>query len=1036
LVLLAAMSFAGALSGCGSVDVVHSAAVAPTIGIEPQSVTVLDGRPASFTVGADGTEPLSYQWSRNGVPIYNATSTTYAIPAVQYGETGSVYTVAVTNVMGRVLSKSATLTVTPVKPSILTQPSSQTVAAGAAATFRVVATGTTPLTYQWSKNGTAIAGATNPTYIYQGTQLADNGAQFSVTITNVVGTVTSSTATLTVQSFAPSIVTQPQQQTVLAGATATFTVIVNGSPPLSFRWRKNGVVIAGATSASYVTPPTTLSDSGALFDVVVINPVGSVTSATAALTVESGAIAPMITMPPQNLSAAVGGSATFTVSASGTQPLSYQWSVNGTSIPGATNSSLTLSPVTSQENDASYSVVVSNTAGSATSQGATLTVTASGRIDLIAGQLGGSGNLNAAATASRFFHPDGLTLDPAGDIFVTDTYNSTIREIVASGVVIQVAGDSDLVGSANGVGPNAQFNYPGAIAFDPFGNIYVLDGLNQVIRKISSTGVVSTFAGTLGVTGSADGAGTAAQFNYPRGIATDANGNLYVADTANCTIREITPAGIVSTIAGIVLTLGATDGPAATATFYGPYALTVDASGTIYIADTFNATIRKIAAGVVSTLAGTAQNFGWADGAGAAAQFDHPQGIALDLNGNLFVTDSYSDTIRMVTNTGQVSTVAGMAYTPGSVDGTGAAASFQEPWGIAADAGNNLFVMDSSNHTVRRITPTGVVTTYAGDAPHPGSADGTGSAAQFNAPQAATADAAGNIFVADTANNTIRLITPAGVVSTLAGTPGATGSSDGTGSAAQFNGPSAIAVDSSDTVYVADTGNNTIRMITPAGVVTTLAGTAGVAGSIDGTGTAAQFNAPQGLALDASNNLYVADTGNSTIRIITPAAVVTTVAGTAGAVGGMDNVGGLAQFNAPQGLTINSTGIYIADTGNSTIRIMTPTGVVTTLAGVAGQAAYADGIGTDARFNGPTAVALDANGNLYVMDSYYRVIREVSPGAVVTTAAGVAGWHGVALGPLPGSFNNPVGIAVLPGSPTSFVVPDMGENVILRVTIQ
>jgi sugar lactone lactonase YvrE len=292
------------------------------------------------------------------------------------------------------------------------------------------------------------------------------------------------------------------------------------------------------------------------------------------------------------------------------------------------------------------------------------------------------------------------------------------------------------------------------------------------------------------------------------------------------------------------------------------------------------------------------------------------------------------------------------------------------------------------------------------------------------------------MYIADTANNTIRKITPAGVVTTLAGTAGVTGSNNGTGAAAQFNSPQGIIADGSGNVYVADTGNDTIRMITAAGVVTTLAGTAGAAGSTDGTGSAARFNGPQGIVISAAGNLYIADTGNDTIRMITAAGVVTTVAGTVGVAGSTDATGAAAQFAGPEGLAIDTAGnVYIADTNNYTIRMMTPAGVVTTIAGSAGVAGYADGTGTDARFDLPTGIAIDSSGNLYVVDNLHAVIREVTPAAVVSTVAGYPGSHGVTLGALPGTFSNPVGIAILSGSGVKLVVPDKGENAVLLVTL-
>ena len=232
---------------------------------------------------------------------------------------------------------------------------------------------------------------------------------------------------------------------------------------------------------------------------------------------------------------------------------------------------------------------------------------------------------------------------------------------------------------------------------------------------------------------------------------------------------------------------------------------------------------------------------------------------------------------------------------PGA-DGTGSAARFYFPNGVAVDSAGNVYVADTNNYTIRKITPSGVVSTLAGLAGSPGSADGTGSAARFNDPYGVAVDSAGNVYVADTGNNTIRKITPSGVVSTLAGLAGSIGSADGTGSAARFFQPYGVAVDSAGNVYVADTNNNTIRKITPSGVVSTLAGLAGSFGSADGTGSAARFYYPEGVAVDSAGNVYVADTGNDTIRKITPSGVVSTLAGLAGSIGSADGTGSAARF--------------------------------------------------------------------------------------------------------------------------------------------
>ena len=323
---------------------------------------------------------------------------------------------------------------------------------------------------------------------------------------------------------------------------------------------------------------------------------------------------------------------------------------------------------------------------------------------------------------------------------------------------------------------------------------------------------ITTLAGQVGVGGYADGAGTRAQFRLPNSVAADSAGNVYVADTANNTIRKITPSGVVSTLAGVSGSHGSANGIGGNARFWAPFGIAVDRSGNVYMADTGNNTIRKITPG------------------------------------------------------GVVSTLAGMAGHPGSKDGIGANARFRNPWGVAVDDAGNVFVADMSNDTIRKITPTGVVSTLAGQAGISGSLNGVGASAQFNNPFALVVDSADNIYVADSANDTIRKITPSGAVSTLAGLPGNAGSTDGNGNDARFWNPQGLAVGDSGNIYVADTGNNTIRKITPMGVVTTLAGLAGASGTTDGNGKDARFNSPGGVAVENTGNIYVADTNNHTVR--------------------------------------------------------------------------------------------------------------------------------------------------------------------------
>ena len=421
-------------------------------------------------------------------------------------------------------------------------------------------------------------------------------------------------------------------------------------------------------------------------------------------------------------------------------------------------------------------------------------------------------------------------------------------------------------GSADGTGSAAQFNNPLGVAVDSAGNAYVADTYNNTIRKITPTGVVTTLAGLAGQIGSADGTGSAARFNSPLVVAVDGAGNVYVADSSNNTIRKITPAGVVTTLAGLAGSSGSVDGTGSAAQFYGPRGVAVDGASNVYVTDLGNRTIRKITpVGVVTTLAGLAGSSGGADGTGNGARFDHPEGVTVDSAGNVYVADTYNYTIREITPAGVVTTLAGLAKSGGYADGTGSGARFDHPNGVAVDSAGNVYVTDTYNYTIRKITSAGVVTTLAGLTGSTGSADGAGSTARFYYPRGVAVDGAGNLYVADTQNNVIRKITPAGVVTTLAGLTASAGSADGTGNAARFYGPYGVAVDGAGNIDVADTGNSTIRKITPAGVVTTLAGLAESMGSADGVGSAARFSWPSGVAVDGAGNIYVADSANNTI---------------------------------------------------------------------------------------------------------------------------------------------------------------------------
>ncbi|MBL9212269.1 MAG: hypothetical protein JNL92_17550 [Opitutaceae bacterium] len=324
----------------------------------------------------------------------------------------------------------------------------------------------------------------------------------------------------------------------------------------------------------------------------------------------------------------------------------------------------------------------------------------------------------------------------------------------------------------------------------------------------------------------------------------------------------------ISTFAGTALVAGGADGRPGT--FNAPYGIAIDAAKNLYVADTVNNTIRKITpAGVVSTLAGSTGLLGSTNGTGSAARFNFPVGLGVDSGGNIYVADAKNFLIRKITPAGEVSTFAGAAFQLGSTDGTGSAARFFLPYGLAVDSAGNVYVAEQGNHLIRKITPGGVVSTLAGGALQPGFADGNGTSARFNMPFGLAIDANGNLLVADSGNNAIRRVNPAGLVTTVAGATSA-GAVDGPAAAARFNQPRGVSVDGSGNIYVADYGNQLLRQITAGGSVSTLAGSTGIAGSVDSVGGSARFYDPTGVVADGST-VFEVDSSNNLIRRGVPA---------------------------------------------------------------------------------------------------------------------------------------------------------------------
>lgn len=563
------------------------------------------------------------------------------------------------------------------------------------------------------------------------------------------------------------------------------------------------------------------------------------------------------------------------------------------------------------------------------------------------------------------------------------SYAGVSQVLSGSVAVVTTLAGSAAPGLANGQGTAARFNFPQGVAVSSAGSTFVVDTNNNVLRTVSASGLVSAFVGS--VAGPADGQGTAAQFNTPDGVGVSASGIAYVADWNNRKIRAVSPSGLVSTLAGG--SLGSANGQGTAASFNTLYGVAVAASGTIYVADKNNNMIRAATpGGAVTTLAGST-TAGYLDGQGSAARFNGPAGVAVSLvDGTVFVAEYTGNVIRAVSPAGAVTTFAG-SPSAGFLDGLGTAAKFRAPNGVAVSLAGTVFVADTSNHVIRAISPWGLVTTIAGSTAS-GHADGVGVAARFYGPCSLSVSGSGSIVIADALNNMVRLLafTPCEAGSycpnASVAIPCPPGSTCNPATGAFLLSNCTLCSPSQTSTLSLSPSRSATRTATPlpsppgAAVVTTLAGDFSVSSVVDGQGSAAAFTSPRGVAAALGGTLYVADRAAHVIRVITTSGTVSTFAGSSGVLGNVNGVGTLARLNVPTDVAVASSGVvFVADAGNCLIRAITPSGVVSTFAGTGGSS-FADGQGTNAAFSFATAIAVSLSSDvIYVADTCVRNVR-------------------------------------------------------------
>ncbi|MGI8785709.1 MAG: IPT/TIG domain-containing protein [Acidobacteriota bacterium] len=614
---------------------------------------------------------------------------------------------------------------------------------------------------------------------------------------------------------------------------------------------------------------------------------------------------------------------------------------------------------------------------------------ATGIITTVAGRgtLGFAGD-GGPATAAALTSPGGVAVNGAGDLFISDTGNSRIRKVDAeTGIISTVAGRGlGLFSGDNGPAASAVLNAPRGLAFDQTGNLFIVDSSNHRIRRVDSlTGIIVTVAGNGQQAFSGDGGpAVAAALKGPYGVAVDAAGNLFIADSANNRIRKVnSQTHIITTVDG-----HGVPGFSIFSVLKEPRGVAVDPFGNLFIADTGNHRIRKLHAGknLVTTVAG--QEAAGFSGEGAPARFaalSMPHGIASDGSGNLFVADRGNSRIRKIAASDSIiTTVAGSGVGTFAGDNDLAVfANLNSPQGIALDREGNLLISDSANQRVRKVAAlTGIITTVAGNGAQSYSGDdGPATSAALNFPGGLVVDAAGNLYIADTSNHRVRRVDPSGVITTVAGMGllGFTADNVAAG-ASSLTFPFSVALDAAGNLLIADTGNNRIRKVDSAGIITTIAGTgqSGFSGD-NGPATQATLSSPASVTADTAGNLFIADSNNDRVRKIDAGGVITTLAGDGRRAFGDDGGPAMgASLNFPLGVTAGAAGnVFVLDTFNYRVRRIAAD-IIATVAGTGASGFGGDnGPAVNAAVYVPIAAALDAAGNLYIVDNGNNRIRVV-----------------------------------------------------------
>ena len=987
---------------------------------QPQSLIVTNGSLASFSGSVSGTGPFNYQWQKNGTNLFDSgnlsgSATTNLLLSSTIANDAGNYTFIITcpYASGSVTSRVASLAV-----MLPPEPANQTVIRGDTATFSVAVSGPGPFTYQWRWNGTnlpngiikTVAGNGSPGYS------GDGGAATNASLYYPAGVAVDGSGNLFIADYHNSYIRTVDPNGIIK------TVAGNGIPSYS------GDGGAATNARLYYPAGVAVDASGNLFIADQNNNRIRKVDTNGIITTEAG----YGTSGGPGSYSGDGGAATY---ASLYHPAGVTVDASGNLF------------IADQNN---------NRIRKMDTNGIITTVAGDGPSSPSTGSFSGD---SGAATNASLYAPAGVAVDASGNLFIADRNNNRIRKVDTNGIITTVVGNgSPGYSGDSGAATYASLYHPSGLAVDASGNLFIADYNNNRIRKVDPNGTITTVAGNGSASYSGDGgAATNASLHSPSGVVVDTSGNLFIADYSNERIREV--ALFASHPILILNNVTTNNAGNYTVIVTSPYGSVTSSIITLTVVDVnimaqpqslivtngsltsfrvsvsgtgpFNYQWQKnctnlfdggnISGSATTNLVFTNANSNDAGNYTFIITCPYASGSVTSRVASLAVMLPPEPTNQTVISGGMatfsmevfgpgpftyqwrlngtnlpngiIKTVAGNGIPSYSGDGGAATnASLHSPYGAVVDASGNLFIADYYNSCIRKVDPNGIITTVAGNGSQGYSGDGGAATnASLSNPCGVAVDAPGNLFIADF-NNTIRKVDPTGIITTVAGNDSSGYSGDGGAATnASLCYPAGVAVDTTGNLFIADCYNNRIRKVDTNGIITTVAGDGPSddpfpgGGSYSGDGgaaTNANLNWPIGVAVDASGNLFIADGFNGRVRKVDTTGIITTVAGNDIDIPGGSGDGGAAtcaSLDGPSGVAVDATGnLFIADRFNSRIRKVNPNGIITTVAGKGSQGYSGDGgAATNARLYYPAGVAVDASGNLFIADTSNQRIREV-----------------------------------------------------------